>query len=625
MNDILTNGTEIKQRIIAEINNARQCIYLAMAWFTDRDIANAIIKARNRNVTVDIILSSNEQNNTVKQMFRGVNINVHSFETGDARGMMHHKFCLIDGRISISGSYNYSYNASNNNVENIQVSDDSSTYKQLLAEFERLKYNIDNNLDINSITQFTNMPVQPKNSVDNFVQQLSDRVYLSAQINTDDYKKQGFEKSKESGGNIDIFKTECANIKEQICSYTSNDNLSNKKNILISNIDAAFASKKSDLDTEKTNEINTVKTSNELENKQIANKIAEIKREKEILESGNPATGERGLFQINKDIEKNKLEKRAIEQSLVVNEFWTVGTILALLGLCIFVFYLLIFFASAIYKMLLEERVILAALEAGVNPGLPQLINPNAIIEIFKRQGSLFGILAIICSLIPTLLSNLGLLSTKKWVNLLCFWIGLLFFDIVASGMVALNTDKINCLLVGQTSKMQFWEVIEKGEFYLIFFFGALPLLIMHYLIGYVVGSYKKSNRAYIDAEKDKQIKLLDEDMIDLNASKEALSAKITKKEDEIRINNEKITKLETDLNTQQNQIENKYVELQREIKDIYNDFHAKITSGRIFTDEILNGIISAYKSGFIEYLPNYYSGNEVANRVQQIEDIIKK
>jgi phosphatidylserine/phosphatidylglycerophosphate/cardiolipin synthase-like enzyme len=61
MNEILTNGTEIKQRIIAEIQKANQNIYLAMAFFTDRDVANAIIAAKNRNLNVDIILSSNAQ------------------------------------------------------------------------------------------------------------------------------------------------------------------------------------------------------------------------------------------------------------------------------------------------------------------------------------------------------------------------------------------------------------------------------------------------------------------------------------------------------------------------------------------------------------------------------------
>ncbi len=121
MSELLTNGTEIKQRIISEINNAKQCIYIAMAWFTDRDIAMAIIEAKSRNIILDIILSSNSQNEIVKLMLKGAGIDVHAFETGDARGIMHHKFCLIDNKISINGSYNYSINASNNNVENIQV------------------------------------------------------------------------------------------------------------------------------------------------------------------------------------------------------------------------------------------------------------------------------------------------------------------------------------------------------------------------------------------------------------------------------------------------------------------------------------------------------------------------
>ena len=68
MSDLITNGTEIKQRIISEINNAQQCIYLAMAYFTDREIAMAIVEANNRKVQVDIILSSNAQNETVKLM-----------------------------------------------------------------------------------------------------------------------------------------------------------------------------------------------------------------------------------------------------------------------------------------------------------------------------------------------------------------------------------------------------------------------------------------------------------------------------------------------------------------------------------------------------------------------------
>ncbi|GHT57537.1 hypothetical protein FACS18945_2130 [Bacteroidia bacterium] len=624
MNDIITNGTEIKQRITSEMNNARQNIYLAMAWFTDRDIANTIISAKNRNILVEIVLSSNEQNETVKQMFRDANINVHAFETGDNRGMMHHKFCLIDSKITINGSYNYSLNASKNNVENIQVSDDTKTYQQFFTEFERLKYNIDNQIDVN-IKNNSMETFQPINQKDSFSKTLSNLVYSSVEINAEEYKKKGYEQSKESNGNVDIFKTNIDEIHNEITRFATDESLGNKKNNLISNVNTAFENKKAEFDDEKQNELDSYKRENYLSKKQINDKTAEIRQEKSILEQGNLNTSERGLFQINKEMEKNKLEKRGLEQSFIVKKFWTAGTIFALIGLCIFVYYLSMFFASAMYKVFFESNIIRTSLEAGINPGLPQLVDANAIIKIFRQQGSLFGIMAALFFLIPILLSNLKLLgSEKKWVNNLCFWVGLLIFDVLVSTMVALNTDEIKCLLVGKESQLQIWQVVEKGEFWMIFVFGMLPLIITHYIIDYIVNAYKKSQRDIVDAEKNRKIQILDSEMIDLNAEKENISNKLKEKEDILKQNSAEIQRLERELSSQQTQIENKYIELLKPIKTIYDDYIAKITSGKIFTVEILVNVISAYKSGFIEYLPEFYASNEVTNRVNSIDKIIE-
>ena len=319
MNDFITNGTEIKQRIISEINNASQCIYVAMAYFTDRDIAMAIIEAKNRNVLVDIILSSNAQNETVKLMFKGADVSVHAFETGDVRGIMHHKFCLIDNKISINGSYNYSINASTNNVENITVSDNLSSFSQMKIEFERLKYNIDNRIAVNETAPTLTQEMkaqehQPLNIIDTFSKRLHDLVYSAAQIDTQKYRQQGYENSKECQGNFDIFKTEYENIKERIRSYATDEGLGNMKNVLASNISIAYESAKTNLETEKQDKIDIEKRNNQLEKQQILDKIENLNKEKSILESGNQISGEKGLNQINKEIEKNKLEKRAIEQ-----------------------------------------------------------------------------------------------------------------------------------------------------------------------------------------------------------------------------------------------------------------------------------------------------------------------
>lgn len=631
MNDIITNGAEIKQRIISEINNTQQCIFLAMAYFTDRDIAMAIVDAKNRNIIVDIILSSNAQNETVKLMLKGANISVHAFDTGDTRGIMHHKFCLIDNKISINGSYNYSLNASTNNVENIQVSDDPNTYRQLFAEFERLKYNIDHQIDvnINSVNPMEQIVtktkiIQPINTADSFSQQLQNLVYATANIDTESYRTQGYDNSKDSAGNIEIFSTNYGEIKEQIKTFATDDTLSSKKNVITQNINTALESKKAELEIDKKNELKAVKSNHEIELRQLNSKISEIKQEKSIFESGNLNTGEKGLLKINNDIEKNRFERNSLESSFVITKFWTAGTIFKIVILGILLFYLSMFFASAMYKVFFEGNIIRNSLEAGVNPGLPQIVDANAILKIFNTQGALFGVMALFFFLIPVLLSNLKLIGSKKEsVNKLCFWVGILVFDIVVSIMVAMNTDEIKNLLIGQESQLKIWQVPAHGEFWLIFVFGMLPLIITHFIIEAIVNAYQKSQRETVDAEKNKQIEMLDRALLDLNLQKELLSNRIKEKEDLLKQKNTELERLEREINNQENNIENIFIEMLKNIRAIYDDFITRITSGKIFTDEILNSVSTAYKSGYIEFLPKLYSQEEVANRVRQIEQVI--
>jgi len=627
MNDIITNGSEIKKRILAEINKANQSIFVAMAWFTDKDIANAIIEAKNRTANIDIILSSNVQNETVKSMFQGAGITVHAFETGDSRGIMHHKFCLIDNKISINGSYNFSYNASNNNVENIHVTDNPSTYSQLYTEFEKLKYNIDNNIAVNAIIpapEKIEEPVKQSNVIDTFSQQLRNLVYSATQINTDEYHKQGFDTSKECSGHTDIFRVEYDNIKQVIRAFATDDGLSSKKNVLTADVTNAYESMKIDIETEKQENILYSKRNINLEISQITVKINTLKQEKSILESGNDNSGEKGLLQINKEIEINKLERKSLEQSFVVRPFWTVGTILISIFLFVFICYLAVFFASALYKMLFEGNVIRNSLEAGVNPGLPKLVDANAILKVFRQEGALFGFIATIFFMFPVLLSNIKLIgSERKFVNNLLFWVGLLIFDVIVAAMIAINTDEIKNLVKGTESTLKLWEVVKEGEFWMIFMFGMVPLIITHYLIENITTAYKKSRRDIVDAQKDRKIKILDEELIELNSIKDSLNNKIQVKTSEIKEKESEILKLETALNSEITQIESRYAEIHKQIKNIYEDFNANITSGKIFTDVIFDTVIAAYKSGFVEFLPTYYASNEVAIRVKEIEQII--
>jgi hypothetical protein len=628
MNEIITNGIEIKQRIIAEITNSKQFVYLAMAFFTDRDIANAIILAKSRNVSVDIILSSNVQNETVIQMFRDSNINVHAFNTGDERGLMHHKFCLIDNKITINGSYNYSYNASNNNVENIHISDDYDIYKQFLMEFEKIKYNIDNNIPVNTASPIANNMQQftSTNPTESFSQQLHNLVYLSTQIDTEEYKNQGYEKSKESQGSTAIFKAEYINIKEQIRLFTVDDSLNSKKNVLSANITNAYENRKSEIDTDKQNELKIKENNFELDKRHLTDEISKLKEEKYILEGGNKNTNEKGLIQINNEIEKNNFEIKTLEESIQLKKFASLGSILVSIFLVICMFYLSIFFASALYKVFFESDAILAAREAGFSPQKTKIIDANAIINIFKDQGTLFGLISALIFLFPLALTNLKIIGSKNIsLNKTCFWIGLVVFDILVSGMVAIKCQEIELLTSGGNQKlsMQFWEVIKQGEFYLIFAFGMLPLFITHHLIEYITNAYQNSKKELIDALKSRKIQVLKLEILNSNSIKNILLDKIKDINEKIKEKNERIIQLEIDLNNSKNQIESKFGELLKNAKSIFDDYISKIISGKIFTDVILESILIAFKTGFIMFLPEFYANNEVENRIREIDQII--
>jgi hypothetical protein len=630
MNEILTNGSEIKFRIIEEINKSRRIICLAMAFFTDRDIANAIIGAKKRNVAVDIILSSNAQNETVKQMFKDEDVSIHAFETGDERGMMHHKFCLIDDNITINGSYNYSYNASNNNVENIHISDDYSIYKQFLNEFEKLKYNIEHNISVNDNSIISKKMDQPQtinnqSQIDSFSNQLYNIVYLSAQIDIDEYKKLGYTKSKENNGSVEIFKSEFNNLKEQIRLFKLDDSLNSKKNTLLSSIQAAYENKKEDVQFEKEADLKIIKNNFELEKKQINEKIQKLKSEKLLIETGNQITEERGLFQINKEIENNKLEVKNLEESFSVIKFWNLGTILSSIFLIICFFYLSVFFSSAIYKMFFEWDIMEAQSKIGIIQK-PPIIDANAIFKLFDLQGTLFGIIGIFIFLFPLALTNLKILGSKdEKINKRSFYIGLIVFDIIVSSIVTINSDKISALRTGKESIVQIWDILLNGEFYLIFIFGMLPLFITHYLIELLSNAYKKSKKELLDFEKTKKLQILNKESIELNFEKQNLTNKIDSLNEKIQeIDNEFIL-LENELNEKVNSLETKYNLLTKQVKEIIDDYNTKVTSGKIFTDVILNSIISSFKTGFIVFLPELYSEQEVAVRVKEIENEIIK
>lgn len=133
--------SEIRNRIIPLLNDATNKIQVAMAWFTSNELFEALINALNRDVDVELILLDN----AINFMYYAPDFNEFINAGGKLRiagaevGFMHHKFCVIDDSVAITGSYNWTYYAETRNVENIVISDNSDIVMLFSAEFQRLQ------------------------------------------------------------------------------------------------------------------------------------------------------------------------------------------------------------------------------------------------------------------------------------------------------------------------------------------------------------------------------------------------------------------------------------------------------------------------------------------------------
>lgn len=128
----------IKKVLLDNIEQAQKSIIIVMAWFTDNDLKDALIRKKKQvpDISIEIVVDSNHINKTYfldyEEQFKAVGIIIKKKEN---RRFLHHKFMLIDGIISITGSYNYSKKAQLN-LENIHWQKSKHAYRKLEKEYK---------------------------------------------------------------------------------------------------------------------------------------------------------------------------------------------------------------------------------------------------------------------------------------------------------------------------------------------------------------------------------------------------------------------------------------------------------------------------------------------------------
>lgn len=119
---------QIATHLEHELQQARFSVRLAVAWLNHPGLIYSLCQAAERGVTVEVIISRDDNNfnkpRKVRQLYdlldAGAMVMVSGPEHGLADGFFHHKFCVIDYDTVITGSFNWTKNATTNE-ENILI------------------------------------------------------------------------------------------------------------------------------------------------------------------------------------------------------------------------------------------------------------------------------------------------------------------------------------------------------------------------------------------------------------------------------------------------------------------------------------------------------------------------
>jgi hypothetical protein len=131
----------IADRIEQEINLAKKSIFIAVAWFTNKQLFNELLHKAKNGCNISLIISNDEINNNTSINFELLNTNtsrVYKVGNGNTE-LMHNKFCVIDYSTVITGSYNWSYKAESNFENIIITQNDTALAEQFITEFNNIR------------------------------------------------------------------------------------------------------------------------------------------------------------------------------------------------------------------------------------------------------------------------------------------------------------------------------------------------------------------------------------------------------------------------------------------------------------------------------------------------------
>ncbi|XP_041790088.1 mitochondrial cardiolipin hydrolase [Chelmon rostratus] len=131
--DVETSFSRLLRRILSASSSLDLCVFA----FSNMDMSRAIVALHSRGVTIRVISDKDYAAITGSQIgvLRKAGICVRC---NVASVYMHHKFAVVDGRLLITGSLNWTLTAVQSNMENVLVTEEPDLVRPFIKEFHRI-------------------------------------------------------------------------------------------------------------------------------------------------------------------------------------------------------------------------------------------------------------------------------------------------------------------------------------------------------------------------------------------------------------------------------------------------------------------------------------------------------
>lgn len=179
--------TDILRFLQNELSLAEKNIKIAVSWFTNYALFKQIKELAHNGLDIHLIINNDSVNNggyclNFNELIQaGVHISLVEYPH-----LIHHKFCIIDNKIVINGSYNWT-RFSENNYENIMIFRDNDYVTQSFdEEFETILKHVEHK-DVDTMP--TSVPTRPEYDRNAFKQYITEELDAEARETSDQRDK----------------------------------------------------------------------------------------------------------------------------------------------------------------------------------------------------------------------------------------------------------------------------------------------------------------------------------------------------------------------------------------------------------------------------------------------------